>query len=712
MRFAFALAFGAGALASSATTYRTNTVDGLIYLLNQCNGNSHVIQLEAGDYQLRTTDCMSSDNGAYGPSQLYCNKVRIVGLGAQPEDTRLIGAGNMRLIFFTDSNGKIENLTITNGFAKTVADKSSSNRGGGTFNGTITNCLLIGNQAQGYGGASGGSFKAYNCRYIGNSCRMGGAIHGGNVYDSVLSNNYASAEGGAGYNVGGLYGCTIISNRTDGSAGAVSMCSIVSNSLIACNTAVVYAGGLYLYSQTNANKSVSFNQCIDCVISNNACFGSNEEHTGGGARGRDYLVDCYGRPVRAVLRHCTVVGNLSSKYGGGVAACTCEDCLITNNVALSAGGVHKSELHRCRVIDNAATKGYGGIQASTAYDSAISFNRSQGDACGACGDSSVISNCTVYANIASNISANCTGPGLMWSTAYDSEICGNYCFAVGTTGSGGPTYGCAGGAHKSTLYRCFVHDNYSSHFGGGLRESTAYNCCISNNVGGGTGPNSLSANYYHCEVIGSGVYGGMAVRTVFRNIGQPVTPACPHATHTRTSSYVTEGASSMTNCLFVGNVFVKSGGVTTGCIFSGNKDAASSVVNCTVVSNTVRSVFKDYGREGEGLHGGELASLRQRVRQQRDMGVERHRRHRQLFARLSHLQPLRVRNVEDRHLRPVHHRRLLQVRRVGRGDEGGGARRRHAGVLPGEGPGASLFAAVRLEGARTRDCPGLDGERD
>ena len=569
-----------------ATTYRTNTVDGLIHLLTTYNGKSHVIELEPGDYQLRDSDCMN-DDASIGPSHLYGNAITICGTGAKPEDTRLIGSGTRRLIQLASSAGVLKNLTITNGYAKTVKGKSSSDRGGGTYNGTLRNCLLIGNKADAYGGASGGGYNAYDCRYFNNSCPRGGALHGGSVYTSVISNNYSKTEGGAGYNVSLIDGCAVIGNRSDGSIGAISMCATITNSLIACNVSKGDTGAVYLYCSTNASGFGTFNLCVDSVISNNTSGALT-----GGIVSRTKVVDIDGNSVKAVVRRCTIIGNEAQTYGGGINYCLCEDCLITNNVAQSGGGAYQSVLRNCRVIGNSARSGFGGIRDCKAFDSSISFNRSCGDSCGACGGGSVISNCVVYANIASNELVNCYGPALMSSTAYDSEICGNYCFGVGTNKTGGAVSGCVAGAHNSTLYRCYVHDNYSKNFAGGLRDSSAYNCLISNNLGDGTGPNSLGAKYYDCVVEGMGVYGGLAVRTVFRNIGQMVTPACPHATYTRMSSKVIEGGASLTNCLFTGNVFRKDGdNVTAGCIFSSYVDAPSRIVNCTVVSNTVRTVF-------------------------------------------------------------------------------------------------------------------------
>ena len=104
------------AIAVSGATYRTNNVEGLVYLLKTYSEQSNTVELEAGDYYLREDLNWYTNENSY-VSHLYTGKIHLKGLGANPEDTRLIGDGSFRIIHATASS-KLENLTITNGCAR------------------------------------------------------------------------------------------------------------------------------------------------------------------------------------------------------------------------------------------------------------------------------------------------------------------------------------------------------------------------------------------------------------------------------------------------------------------------------------------------------------------------------------------------------------------------------------------------------------------
>ena len=103
-------------------TFRTNNVEGLVYLLKRYSEQSHTIELESGDYHLREDLNWFTNSSTY-VSHLYTGKIHLKGVGANPEDTRLIGDGAFRIVHTTASS-KLENLTITNGYAKTRTDYS------------------------------------------------------------------------------------------------------------------------------------------------------------------------------------------------------------------------------------------------------------------------------------------------------------------------------------------------------------------------------------------------------------------------------------------------------------------------------------------------------------------------------------------------------------------------------------------------------------
>lgn len=518
-----------GVSASAGSTFKTNTVEGLVYLLTTYNGKdaSNVIELAPGDYNLGETK-MQDGHSTLGASQLTMNSIRIKGLGATCEATRLIGSGICRVLYMGVSTA-LENLTVTNGNAKTISGAGSSNRGGalyGESSAVLTNCLFIGNKSADYGGVTSGAPKAYNCQFINNSSANGGAAHGGSYYNSVFAGNTATGDGGAAYNVTRIEGCILTNNSAGANGGGIRMSTKVVRSLIACNQAAK-GGGIY------PNKTASF---------------------------------------------------------------TCEDSVISNNTAsVEAGACKFGTYRRCVIYGNVAPA-FGGVQGNTSADPAIVYDsriecNSTTDGADGCGAAyCMLSNCVVSANKGYSAANDCYSCGVIHSTAYDTEICGNY------TSAGSGKFGCAGGAHNSTLYRCYVHDNYTTSFGGGVRECTCYGCHIKNNSCGSLGLNAMGSKFFDCVIEGTGVYGGTATRTTFTKVGPQFVIDNPYVTEqqkTQSAHYLTDGGTSMTNCLIVANVF----GVGDGEIFRGNSSLSinCSVVNCTIVSNVCDKMFSLFG---------------------------------------------------------------------------------------------------------------------
>ena len=132
------------ATASFGDTFRTNDVEGLVYLLKTYNGTGHTIELESGDYNL-TEECSWYTNSSAYASHLYLTKTCLKGVGDSRESVKLIGDGSLRIIY-GDAGSTVANLMITNGYAAVVAGYSNSGRGGGVSGGlAVTNCLITGN---------------------------------------------------------------------------------------------------------------------------------------------------------------------------------------------------------------------------------------------------------------------------------------------------------------------------------------------------------------------------------------------------------------------------------------------------------------------------------------------------------------------------------------------------------------------------------------
>ncbi len=180
--------------------------------------------------------------------------------------------------FASDTNSVLSGFCLTNGITAMY--------GGGSFGGTLTNCVLSGNTVGIYGGGS----------------------YGGALYDCVLSGNKAVAGGGSAY--GTLYNCILIGNMADNHGGG-SYRATLNNCVLSGNTAGLNGGGAHGGSANDASLN-------NCVLSGNTA------NYGGGAYG-------------ASLNNCVLNGNKAKNYGGGADEATLNNCIVWGN---SAGWQH------------------------------------------------------------------------------------------------------------------------------------------------------------------------------------------------------------------------------------------------------------------------------------------------------------------------------------------------------------------------------------
>ena len=179
-----------------------NGIDDLLEKLRANNGNAGVtLRLAAGDY--RMPDVPTYTNDTYGLSSILVNKLRLVGAGATPGATKLIGTGVNRVVHLLGS-GTCENLTITNGCSSTkYGDLGNSTRGGCVVgSGTLTNCVVTGGLGASHGGGVAEGVTLRNCRVAGNVATFGGGTFHVYAYDTVIANNRATSDGGGGYACG------------------------------------------------------------------------------------------------------------------------------------------------------------------------------------------------------------------------------------------------------------------------------------------------------------------------------------------------------------------------------------------------------------------------------------------------------------------------------------------------------------------------------
>lgn len=156
--------------------------------------------------------------------------------------------------------GGVESLTL--GERLVISNCFSKSYGGGAYNSTLVDSLIIGNIVSNSAIATSGgglhTCKATNCwivsnRAMGSLAQRGDATHGGagGAYNSTLvgclvSNNVAFARGG-GVAGGTARNCMIVDNYAYAQGGGASESTAFYNTLIARNTAQAQ-GGIFAYS--------------------------------------------------------------------------------------------------------------------------------------------------------------------------------------------------------------------------------------------------------------------------------------------------------------------------------------------------------------------------------------------------------------------------------------------------------------------------------
>ena len=541
------LFFAAGMMAilpSFAVVYRTNDVDGLIYLLKTYNGkdSSTVIELEPGDYWLPNTAMYTNINASWGsgPSTLYAENLRIRGTGATNAATRLIGAGNYRVACGA-WNATFENLTITNGHSSAFPDAGNANRGGGVYGGcTLTNCLLIGNRSDGVGGAAHSTTKLYDCQVINNIGSSGGGAHNITAWRTLFRGNVAATgDGGAVYTVI-LYDCIVEGNTAPNGGGG---------------------GG---YNVTYATNTLF--------------IGNRSKGAGGGTGNHTSNAD----PAGNVLVDCVISNNVSSNIGGGVCALTATNCLIACNVGSSGGGAYNCNLIGCTVRGNRGNSG-GGIYFYP-FASGKNFKPL------------VASGCVIEHTICSNSAAHAYGGGVYYSsdgsavhTVSNCIIRGNAALSTpSTVGTGGGVGGMLSNLGDSQMIvDCDIHDNWADSYGGGVRSASLLRCRIYRNGGNNNGPGAYSCQLTDCDMAHATADYGWGLRTVYHDVGTPFTiEGNPYKSGTFTYYGVILYYPNCTNCLFRDNR-------ATGYMLRGtaSPNQSASLVNCTVVSNSANYLF-------------------------------------------------------------------------------------------------------------------------
>jgi parallel beta-helix repeat protein len=114
------------------------------------------------------------------------------------------GAG----VFCETPTALVSNCIVTGNVA-------SNNFGGGTYGGTVNNCILTGNTSAYGGGACYGALN--NCIISSNTANLGGGAYNGTLTNCALTKNFAQSGGGA--NSSTLENCTLTGNSAISGGG-------------------------------------------------------------------------------------------------------------------------------------------------------------------------------------------------------------------------------------------------------------------------------------------------------------------------------------------------------------------------------------------------------------------------------------------------------------------------------------------------------------
>ncbi|MCL1920521.1 MAG: InlB B-repeat-containing protein [Kiritimatiellaeota bacterium] len=280
--------------------------------------------------------------GKYAPFAVANRELTIESTGGAAV-TFIDGAGGARCADMGTSTSRdvqLVGFTLMNGVVAGGAT-AKAGQGGGSYGGTLTDCVIAGNRATAGGGAAYG--ELINC---------------------VVSDNRATGAVNAGHGGGAFYcdlsGCTVSGNVSPAfGGGAYGSGNVVEGCVISQNVALD-GGGVSGLNNATGRLAVR-----GCTISENRATAQ-----GGGAK--------WGN-----LERCDVVGNRAGTNGGGVWTGTAVLCrLIRNTAGTAGGGSHTAQLEQCLVQGNVVevngAAGGSGTFGGVSYNCTIVGNRCTG----------------------------------------------------------------------------------------------------------------------------------------------------------------------------------------------------------------------------------------------------------------------------------------------------------------------------------------------
>jgi len=332
-------------------------------------------------------DAIVVTNGIYATGGRYGNRVAVdkpLSLRSinGPQSTTINGGQSNRCVYLTNG-ASLSGFTLTNGFVLNRGFGSRSYGGGllcESTNAMVSNCVVSGNSVVGVCLCEGGIHGP-----------AGGGVYGGTLNDCILGNNRAQGSyNSRPYGTGGgaknatLNNCTLSENSAALFGGGASGCTL-NNCTLSGNGARIGGGaeGCTLNNCTlGGNRAAETGGGADsctlnnCTLSDNRAYGDYYGGRGGGA-------------AHSTLNNCTLSGNSAEGssvnaepgYGGGTAHSTLNNCTLSGNSATDSfpglgvvargngGGAWSSTLNNCIVYFNTAQQGAN-------YDSSSTLNYS------------------------------------------------------------------------------------------------------------------------------------------------------------------------------------------------------------------------------------------------------------------------------------------------------------------------------------------------